>query len=163
MKPLHLGVLLVLLAGAPTWARLGETEEQLTARFGKPVSRAKHSFHSQGKFRELGPTLRFNQDGWIITSDLVEGRVVREYYGKPGDWTETQIQAVLAANSQGAKWTETSKAGAIQMMRSWKRTDGATAEWRKTSGLSFVSPAYERAKDLEEAKAKAETQRVPKI
>lgn len=151
---------LFILTTVPVWARLGETEKELIARFGKPVTRARHSISAQGKSWELGPTLKFKQDDWHISSDLVDGRVVRENYQKRGDWTTEQIQAVLAANSHGATWTETTK-GSGTHSRTWKRTDGATAD--SFIGISFTTPAYTRAKELAEAKAKVEVSRTPKI
>jgi hypothetical protein len=144
------------------WARLGEKEHELVARFGQPVMRGKQSHSAQGKMWELGPRLYFKQDDWNIVSVLIDGRVAHEEYGKVGSWTAEQVQAVLSANAQGAKWTETTKSGAT-LSRNWKRADGAVAEWVQGGGFTFTTPAFGRAKELAEAKAKAAAKHTPKI
>jgi hypothetical protein len=143
-------------------ARLGETEAQMIARFGQPAYRNQHSIFTQGKGWPLGPSLLFRQDDWSISCDLVDGRCVRIQYGKPGEWTEEQIQLVLAYNSQGGKWTETSNPAARKYQRTWKRADGAEAVWN-SGHMRMVVPAYERAKQVLEAKAKAAASQKPKI
>jgi hypothetical protein len=144
-------------------ARLGETEKQLVERFGAPSSRATHKIFAQGKFVDLGPTLHFKQDDWRIDCDLIDERVVRIHYRKPGDRTEGQVQLVLGYNTQDLKWAETSKPSIAKLQRTWKRDDGATAEWSKSGGIKLVVPAYDRAKQVVEAKAKAEASKKPKI
>jgi len=155
-------ILLFATLVSSAWARLGETEAELIARFGQPTFRDKHSTYVQGKVWELGPRLSFKQDDWSIVSEMVDGRAATESYTKVGEWTDAQILAVLAANAQGATWTLTSKPGSSAYLREWKRTDGATARWTGRS-ISLVAPAYARAKEIAEAKAKAETRRMPKI
>lgn len=152
----------VMAVTAVCHARLGETEAQLVARFGKPNLRSNHSAIAQGKSWVLGPSYHFRQDDWSISCDLVDGRCVRIGYSKGGDWTEDQIALVLASNSQGQKWTE-GVSGAAKLSRSWKRSDGATAQWSRGGSMRLVVPAYERAKQVAEAKAKAEASRKPKI
>src|SRR5688500_5276913 len=101
-------MIVMLIVAAVAHARLGESEVQMIARFGEPVHRTQHSTYAQGKVWHMGPSLSFRQDDWSIGCDLVDGRCVKIQYGKSGQWTEEQIQLVLAYNSQGAKWTETS-------------------------------------------------------
>lgn len=144
------------------FGRLGETESELIARFGKPQLRSVHHALSQGRQYELGPTLHFRQDDWRIGCDLVDGRCVRIEYGKTGQWTDEQIQVVLSSNAQGASWTERT-AGSGKLAREWRRADGATARWSSIGGMTLITPAYERAKSIAEAKAKAEASRKPKI
>ncbi len=154
--------LLFLATSSLLWARLGETEKELVARFGDARMRTKHTIMGHGKISELGPSLHFKQDDWNIVSDLVDDRVVRENYRKAGDWSPEQIQTVLAANAQGATWTETTK-GNGKLSRKWMRSDGGTAEWIKAAGFKVISPAYDRAKEIAESKAKAGAKRTPKI
>jgi hypothetical protein len=66
-------------------------------------------------------------------------------------------------NAQGARWSDTGKPNSKKLARSWRRDDGATARWQMADGLTLVTPAYERAKTLAEAKAKAEASRPPRI
>lgn len=152
-----------LVLSNPAQARLGDTEKDLIARFGLPKARSSHSIHAQGKFIELGPTLYFKQDDWSIHCDLIANRVHRISYGKPGEWTEEQVQIVLGSNSQGTAWTETSKPAAAKFNRTWKRADASTAVWSKGSGMTFVWDAYQKAKAAVEHRAKAEASRKPKI
>ena len=159
MKPLLL--LLTLAVVHPASARLGETEAELIQRFGKPTLRNKHSIMGDGRMVELGPQLHFQQEEWTIAAVLIDGRVARESYGKRGKWTDEQIKAVLTANSQGDKWTETSK-NSSGISRAWRRADGATARWT-FSGMELTHPAYARAEKIAEAKAKAASGRVPKL
>lgn len=148
---------------AIAFARLGETEAELLKRFGPPAGRGKESTVAQGKILEFGPTLRFRQGDWSIACTLIDGRSCKENYQKSGEWTEEQFATVLNSNAQGAKWTDISKPGGKKLAREWKRSDGATATWSKHSGITVTHPAYRRAKEVLEAKAKAEAARVPKI
>lgn len=163
MNKVLVSCLMPVVNVAVAHARLGETEAEMVKRFGAPAMRSKHSTFAQGKSLEMGPTLYFRQDDWSIGCDLVDGRCVRIAYSKPGEWTTEQISLVLAYNSQGASWSETGKPGTASFARSWKRADGATAEWKRGSGMQMVVPAYERAKKTVEAKAKAAASAKPKI
>jgi hypothetical protein len=156
-------MIVLLMVTAVAHARLGETEAQMIARFGEPVHRAQHSTYAQGKVWHMGPSLSFRQDDWSIGCDLVDGRCVKIQYRKSGEWTEEQVQLVLAYNSQGAKWTETSKPETKKYQRTWKRVDGAEAGWSGAGSMNFIVPAYERAKKVIEAKAKAAASQKPKI
>ena len=77
---------------------------ELITRFGDPTARSHHVVFAQGKLIEMGPILNFRKADWNISCDLVDGRCMRISHSKPGDWSEDQIQFVLAANSQGVKW-----------------------------------------------------------
>ncbi len=156
-------VAIALLLPLSAWARLGETESGLTARFGQPTGRSRTVTSVQGKTIELGPSLLFRQDDWSIICDLIDGRCARISYSKRGEWTDDQIQAVLTANAQGAKWTDVSNAHLRNLSRDWKREDGATAHWQQGLSLSITTPAFERAKRIAEAKAKADASRVPRL
>ncbi len=144
------------------FARVGETEAQLVSRFGPPIARVTHKVFAQGKWYELGPTLTFKQEGWQMACDLVDGRCVKINYQKTGEWTDEQFQTVLNANSQGEKWIDLSVTGAVKIRRKWKRSDGAVATWTMRQ-MDIIVPAYERAKAIVEAKAKADANRRPKI
>lgn len=159
MRPL---VLLLLIAPALAHARLGEKEEQLTARFGTPVGRTSENTMAQGKILEFGYRLTYRQEEWTITVVIVDGRSVQESYHKPGDWTDAQITAVLNSNTQGAKWTDETPPSARKFARKWRRSDGGGASWSQ-SGITVTHPAYQKAKDLAATKAKAAAAKVPKI
>ncbi|MFA6286049.1 MAG: hypothetical protein WC661_01595 [Opitutaceae bacterium] len=148
-----------LLLSTCVFARLGETKDQLVARFDNPVNQGISQITSQSRTMVVGPELVFVQKDWSITCDLVDGRCARISYRKQGDWTEEQIQVVLAVNKQGGKWTEQSG----KTVRTWKRDDGALAGWSEADGISITTPAYLHAKAILEAKAKAEASVIPNI
>jgi hypothetical protein len=156
--------LLLMFLGAISCAhaRLGDTESELIARFGQPKVSRVEKMAAQGKMWEFGRRHHFRQDDWQIDCVLVDGRCVWIDYGKSGEWTDEQVQLVLGSNSQGAKWTETTK-GSPKHNRSWKRADGADATWSSLSGIKLRVPAYDRAKQIIEAKAKAAASQKPKI
>ena len=155
--------LLLLLFPSLTLARLGETEQELVARFGGPASRAKEITLTQGKIIDFGSKLTFRQGDWTIVCAIIDGRSAREVYHKRGEWTEDQFTTVLTSNGQGAKWTDISKPSVRKLAREWRREDGAKAIWRMGVAMSVTQPAYERAKVNAEAKAKSDASRLPKI
>ncbi|MBL9186668.1 MAG: hypothetical protein JNK23_04265 [Opitutaceae bacterium] len=143
--------------------RLGETEAELGKRFGAPRTQAQDTLLAAGKIIRLWPKLTYSQDDWTIACDIVEGRCARATYQKPGEWTDDHFLAALNANAQGATWTEVSDARFKTVKREWKRSDGATGLWRKGVGLTLTTPAYVRAKETAAAKAKAQSQQIPKL
>ena len=145
------------------WARLGETEAQLVARFGEPTNRTNEITLAQGKWLVFGQRLYFRQGDWSIQCVVVEERCAKEVYQKPGDWTEDQFKAILSSEAQGAQWTDRSQEGAKKLRREWRRADGATAVWEAPNGMAVTHPAYVRAKERAEAKAKAEAGKVPRF
>lgn len=160
----YLAALLIALCILPSaLARLGETETQLIERFGEPRTRSQHSIFAQGKFIPLGPQLIFKEGDWTITCDLIDGRCLRIKYSKPGDWTDDQFVLVLNSNGQGATWTETSNVKVKNLQRSWKRSDGSTAQWQKLTGITLTWDAYTKAKAKAEERARVEAARKPKI
>src|ERR1017187_6230486 len=135
------------------FGRLGETEQELVARFGPPVSRVREITLTQNKVIEFGSKLIFRQGDWTIESVMIEGRCGREEYWKAGEWTEDQFVTVLTSNAQGEKWTDLSKAMSKKLAREWHRGDGATAVWNMGSHMTVTHPAYVRAKKRAEDKA----------
>jgi len=145
------------------FGRLGETEQELAARLGPPVSTAKEIIMVQGKGIEFGSELTFRQGDWAIECVIIDGRCAKEVYGKAGDWTEVQIVSVLNSNAQGGRWTDLSPELTKRVSRKWHRGDGAIAIWHLGSGMTLTDPAYERARRNAEANAKAEASRIPNI
>lgn len=158
-----LATFLVLAMPPLALARLGETERQLNQRFGAPIERTKETTAAQGKTVEFGDRLVFHQGDWTIESVVIDGRCAWESYKKLGDWTETQFLLVLTTNAQGARWTDFSELETRDTLRDWRREDGGTAHWQTGQAMVVVHPAYQRAKERAEARAKAEAARLPKI
>ena len=158
-----LAVLLILFFPYQSYARLGETPAELSARFGAPIQTGKEITPTQGRFIEFGETLTFRQGDWTVTCTVIDGRSAREKYSKPGDWTEDQFTTVLTSNAQGAKWTDVSKDMIKKLAREWHRTDSAQAVWQMGVGMTVTHPAFDLAKKNAEAKAKAEASKLPNI
>jgi hypothetical protein len=163
MKRLLWLTLIVLWLPAAALARLGETERELVARFGEPRNRTEEITSTQGKMVAFGTRLYFRQGDWSIQCVVIEGRCAKEVYSKPGDWKEDQFQAILSSEAQGAKWTDISETSVKKLKRDWRRSDGATALWQMGVDMTITHPAFVRAKERAEAKAKADASRVPKF
>ena len=137
--------LVVLLAVCTTaHARLGETPDELFARFGKT---------NTPNLPGLIPRLIFAKNNICISCDIVNGHSVREVYAP--NWTSMllwldnahaptpRMRDLLEANAQGQTWKQTSFVNPnmdVQVLV-WTRTDGTTAT---TDGvnLTFVMPEY---------------------
>lgn len=156
-------LILCLFCSPASFARLGETQDQLLERFGAPKQQSKHSTLAQGKFIELGPVLYFKQGDWRVECSMIDGRCMKIAYSKPGDWSEDQVRLVLDTNAQGARWKETSKPEIAKLERTWTRADGSTAKWRKGSGMTLIWDAYNKAKAQVEERARVESARKPNI
>lgn len=163
ISDLFLALLVALCLVPCAYSRLGETEAELAKRFGPPTTQAQDTMLTAGKILRLWPKLTYRQDDWRIACDIVDGRCARATYAKPGEWTEDHFLAALNANAQGATWTDLSDAKFKVVKREWKRSDGATALWRKGVGLTLTTPAYVRATETAAAKAKAQSRQVPKL
>lgn len=163
MKRILMLALILVSLPLGVWARLGETERELVARFGKPLTRTDEITLAQGKRIAFGTALRFRQGDWSIECVIIEDRCAQEAYQKPGDWTEDQFRAILSSEAQGARWTDRSQEAVKKIRRDWRRGDGASAVWAAGIGMVVTHPAYGRAKERAEAKAKADASRVPRF
>jgi hypothetical protein len=123
-------------------ARIGDTESQLVARFGKPVSQ-------EGG---LNGSLRFAFAEWLVTCDMVDGLCGRISYSKVGEWTEEVFDKLLLANGRASEWTDLTSPNVKKLQRKWKRADGAIAQW-VTGCLLITSPRYEKAQAVADSEA----------
>lgn len=158
---MKIAVLFLLLCTC-AFARLGETTLRLVERFGAPKFTQNENVYAQGKTMKIGERMLFKQDDWNITCVIIDGRCAKVEYTKPGEWTEQQIETVLTSNSQGARWTKTSKPNTEKFKRTWTRQDGAMADW-SFGGCSVEHPAYELAKAKAQGRAKGEASVTPRI
>jgi hypothetical protein len=163
VKTIQLGLSILLFSPIALFGRLGETEQQLTARFGTPVQRAQEIELAQGKVLVFGESLTFKQKGWSIVSVIIEGKCTREVYIKSGDWTQEQLSLILSSNAQGESWFETSQDLTKSLTRKWHRSDGADATWLLSGSMVVTHPAYERAKKNAADRAKADAAQLPNI
>jgi hypothetical protein len=163
MRSVHCLYVACLIAPLFAFAHLGDTEQQLVARFGRPLSRGRDLMITQGKIIEFGSKLSFRQGDWAIECIVIDSRCTRAIYSKPGEWSEEQLSAVLTSNAQGAIWTDYSKEMTKKLARDWRRSDGAVATWRMGVNMTVTNPAYDREKQKIESKAKADASMVPNL
>ena len=139
--------LLLLLPFAfisPAQARLGETLQELQARFG-------YKQGSGGTLLGDGlnlDALEFQKENVSIDVELSGGHSIFERYQSKAMFslTRADIKKLLESNSQGHKWTNQDGG------RNWKRDDGATATYNGTTA-DFSSIEY---LDMVEAHRKAQ-------
>lgn len=91
----------LLMLSASTEARLGETPDQIEARYGKPKMTDKTA----------DPRLvysRYESRGFVIDVGFLDGKSQAEIFKKPpGEQIhDSEVAALLQANSFGHKWVE---------------------------------------------------------
>jgi hypothetical protein len=86
----------VLAAMISAQARLGETLDQLVARYGTPGNAG----GPHGTVVSI-ETKMFHKGNWIITVQLINGISVGEKYQKPGGPNADDIATLLSINSEG--------------------------------------------------------------
>jgi hypothetical protein len=126
--------LALVLAMFPTlcWGRLGETEEQLNARYGEPT------FESTKKGTMPAPAekhLEYLKDGVVISVALYQGRSVIENYAFKdenrravsidGD-VVAKADAIVQVNGGGFEWKRhpNPQAENREVLHAWHRKDG---------------------------------------
>ena len=125
MKASILTLFLMASLTGSAWARLGETESQLVARYGEELVKTKVKI--QGSPITID-AIQFVKTGFSIQVSLLNGiSAEEEIHRLQGETlTDDEIKALLIANTKGAPWTEdTAK---TDVPRKWHRDDGATAE-----------------------------------
>lgn len=168
-RPLHFRttILLTLAAALPisnpnrALAQLGQTEAQLTARYGKPVLRSADMIAEQGKVQKIGDRLSFRVDDLNLTAVMMSGHCVSLRYTRTGVLTDAQIRQLLDLNGGFTEWRE-QKSTAPRIFRDWKRSDEAIASWRQHT-LTLSTPAYEVARDGPPGAAEREVATLSKL
>jgi hypothetical protein len=119
---IFLGLFLILALVSPAQARLGETPEQVAGRFGKGEPSRRIAIGSAAGITEQ----EFNKQGFLIRVLFTNISVQETYLPSiPGHFvTDSQVRALLAANSQGHQWKQSGSDGGTQL---WIRDDGAKA------------------------------------
>ena len=142
---------------ATAQARLGETADQLVARYGQPLSEVDQK--SDGTKLALAFVV-FQKGGFEVDVTLSDGKSVAELFKKlNGDpLTLTEVRTLLTVNAQGREW------GPPQMGQSgkwWTRDDNAT---RDAGPGRFPDHSIERAggqgRDREETRTRAQPRRL---
>ncbi|MCE0496355.1 MAG: hypothetical protein LV481_00200 [Methylacidiphilales bacterium] len=107
----------------PVWARLGETESAVVARYG----RMSVKIH-----RAWGDEAYFSMNGFNITVTLINGVSAGELYRCTGHIiTDAEASDFLSANSEGYAWyehpEEIPQKNYSGIKQIWKRPNGSTA------------------------------------
>jgi hypothetical protein len=91
----------LLLFAASAFARIGETEAQIEARYGKPTKNVTAS-----EFALTGVTRMYKSAGFEIVVTFVDGKSGSEYFSKGsyGKLDQSEVDTILAANA--GKWAE---------------------------------------------------------
>ena len=138
-------VLVVILgATANAFARVGENEADLVARYGAVVSRQPARKSAGGQMTIYGEKLVFRTPDWHVNAVIIGGRCEEISYTKDGDWTRVQYQFLLELNGGRKQWKEQSTRN-VDTHREWIRKDQATAHWSAFGGFIVRTPAAERA------------------
>ena len=115
----------VFIAGVITTAhaRLGDTPDQLAARYGQPLTEIDEK--AEGTQIPVSNYV-FQKGGFEIKVTVSNGVSAEESYKKlNGDtFTDAEIRTLLGANSQGSEWEAPQPATGG---KSWARDDGSTA------------------------------------
>jgi hypothetical protein len=121
----------------PAYARLGETESQLVARFGNPDQ--DHTTGQFGQYQELD----FQKTGFTISIVLLNGHSAKEIYRKTtGDpITEEEQRNLLFINSGKQRWIETTPPGDAKF--AWLRDDASVAIRTDVGGSQFIFESTE--------------------
>jgi hypothetical protein len=115
MKTLLIAAAASLALAATGFARIGEDEKQIEARYGK----AGKDLGSHGEVHQIG----YIANGFMILVDYVNGISQREGFTKPdtSPLTEQNIKDILAMSAaEGTTWVE---AAASNGDKSWDRSD----------------------------------------
>jgi hypothetical protein len=125
MKASLLVLFLLIGLTSSAWARLGETENQLIARYGQELLKTNVKIPGTQLTFDF---LQFVKSGYSVQVSLVNGVSSEEEIHKPRNEsiTDEEAQILLNANSQGHPWVEDTLK--TDVPRKWHRDDGATAE-----------------------------------
>jgi hypothetical protein len=135
---IHLLILAILLSfsmATTAWARLGERESAVIARYGKPA----YKLH-----RPWGDQEVFSMNGFSIAVTFIDGVSRGELFTSSGHTiTDEQASDLLSANCEGYSWSdapsnEIPKNAYPAVKQMWVRPNGSTAVLT-TSSFEFKS------------------------
>jgi hypothetical protein len=134
MRVVFISPLMILLSVAPiAQARIGETEPQIDASYGKPVAQV------PSQANDLGLTKLYHSGSYMVFVTFLEGQSVREMFAKRdrSDLSQDELQALLNANSGGHPWESEShpvrREGAPPGAQEWRSLD-------QRSRVGFYNP-----------------------
>lgn len=100
MKTFLSAVILCALCASSAFARLGETEKEIEARYGKALGTVSRPNEPLQKV--------YSSAGFDILVGYIDGRSGQEVFFKKSKsaFSDAEIQTLLDANSGGGKWIE---------------------------------------------------------
>jgi len=126
MKMITLCVISALLC-ASAFARIGETEDEIRARYGKPVNEDR----AQPPIVERG----YLTSGMIVVVMFIDGKSEAEMFMKAKNFdqlSDEEVQLLLKANSNGKEWTDAPTGALISFDQVWRIPDlDRTAQFSK--------------------------------
>jgi len=169
MRTALLILLGLFLAITPAAARLGETLDQLKARFGAPSPYARSAnVFSQGHAYEIGKIWNFRSGDWSIECTLISGVCVQITYTKANEMTDEQVATLLSNEAQGSKWAVVNDVNSTVSSilfptfkpGKWKRDDGTHAS-KMSNAITFTTPDYDKAVAAAQQQGQVEAQKMP--
>ena len=135
MRIVFLTLFFIVSVTATARARLGETADQLVARYGQPISETDQKAEGD---KIASAYVVFQKGGFEIDVSLSDGISVSESFKKLNGEALTvgEIQTLLNSNAQGSGWE------APQMVEGgklWMRDDGAVAKLAQDGSLTLKS------------------------
>lgn len=132
-----INLLFFVLLIPPALARIGETETECLARYGK----ISESYDGPRR-------LIWRRDGIKITATFLKGKCVWLFFRKEaGDFTDAESKLLRSVNSGGQEWTQISWV----FSKEWERDDKTTVR-QAGKELSFETPEW-KAEDQAQARA----------
>ena len=122
--------------------RVGETEQELVARYGAVTNRQPARKAVQGRMNIYGERLGFRFEFWTVSAVIIAGRCEEITYSLAGKWTDPHFHRLLEINGGWTEWTE-QKTRNPDNHRQWLRRDQTTASWGLT-GFMIRTPAKQK-------------------
>lgn len=133
-------VLVFALVALTAVGRVGETEQELVARYGAVTNRQPARKAVQGRMNIYGERLGFKFEFWTVSAVIIAGRCEEITYSLTGKWTEPHFRRLLEINGGWTEWTE-QKTRNPDNHRQWLRRDQTTASWGLTGFMIRTTAA----------------------
>jgi hypothetical protein len=147
---LRLTLILLSILTIPVRANLGETVKQCLARYGQPMG------YSEANDKSPFGTVGFTAGPYTLVVFLIDTTEVGARISKKDKsaFTDAEMQAIMAADSNGSPWTSTSSDDPTCLR--WTRADKATVLYDQEKHiLIFTSEAMAKAVASKPAKPDA--------
>lgn len=149
-----------ITASISGFAWLDATEQQCEKRYGKPLPAQEPRLGSD-------KTIRYKKEGVFVTAEFIKGKCVKIEYGLNEDLKQEHIDTFFNLNGGTSVWSHV-KGGTGN---DYVRTDGrgkAVVRPGLNGNVTFFYDDWQKAhdqavKDQEEAKKKAEKERLEKF